>query len=198
MQTRGVPEPTTAEVTAYLDVTTGAPDGGVDVIFIPGTRFSDPARITATMLSQDVAPVAVLTGGINPSTGRREAQDHYRLLVDQGISPDRLIVEDRSTNTLENATLSLPLLRSRVGAVRTVLAVAKWMHSRRVLMTLKANWPSGIRYYAHTYAPRGVTQTNWADGPAADTVTHNWDCIPRYLKAGHLAEIVRDDQGGYI
>jgi hypothetical protein len=190
-------EPAPAEITAYLDVTTGTPEG-VDVIFIPGTRIAEPAQIAATMLDHDVASVAVLTGGINPRTGRREARDHYHLLVEHGISPDRLVVEDESTNTLENVTMSLPLLQSHIGQFSTVLAITKWMHSRRVLMTLKANRPSGIRYYANTYAPQGVTRTNWADGPAAETVTHNWECIPRYLETGHLAEIALDEHGAYI
>jgi hypothetical protein len=57
-------EPAPAEITAYLDVTTGTPEG-VDVIFIPGTRIAEPAQIAATMLDHDVASVAVLTGGIN-------------------------------------------------------------------------------------------------------------------------------------
>lgn len=181
-----------AEIAAYLDVTTEVPPGGVDVLFIPGTRHTEPARIAARMLDQQVAPIAVLTGGINHVTGMRESREHYRLLLEHGIAADRLIIEDQSTNTLENVTLSLPLLRERSTRINSVLAICKWMHSRRVLMTLKRNWPPGIRYYAETYAPHGVTPTNWHSNPAASTVTHNWDCIPRYLAAGHLAELTPD------
>lgn len=187
-------EPTVAEITDYLDATTGIPAAGADVIFVPGTRHTEPALITAELLARDVAPVAVLTG-VNPHTGLPEAREHHRILVEQGIDPARLIVEDRSTNTLENAVLSLPLLQARVGDFRTVLAITKWMHSRRVLMTLKANWPAGLRFHAHTYAPWGVTPDNWADGAGAEPVRHNWTCIPRYLAAGHLTEIVRDGDG---
>ena len=58
------------------------------------------------------------------------------------------------------------------------------MHSRRALMTLKRQLPSGIRYYAHTYAPENVTRENWYLKSALDgaNVLKNWEAIPRYLE----------------
>lgn len=185
------------EAADYLDASTTDPVDGVDVIFVPGTRLPDPARIAADLLTRRVAPLAVLTGGVNRASGQVEAREHYRLMHELGIPAEQLIVEDRSTNTLENVTMAWPLLRERCAEVTSVLAVAKWMHSRRVLMTLKRNWPSGIRYYARTYAPNGVGRENWLDTPAASTVWHNWDCIPRYVAAGHLSEITLDN-GAYV
>lgn len=186
-----------AEIAAYLDATTRVPDGGVDLIFVPGTRLVEPALIAANMLRAHVAPVAVLTGGVNERTGLGEAEEHCRVITKWGIPGDRLIVEDQSTNTLENARLSLPLVLSRCGKPLRVLAIAKWMHSRRVLMTLKRNWPPGIRYYAFTYVPDGVTQSNWFDGPSSADVLRNWEAIPTYMAAGHLAEITRHG-GAYV
>lgn len=186
-----------AEVADYLDASTPEPVGGVDVIFVPGTRLPDPARIAADLLARRVGRLAVLTGGINRATGQCEAQEHHRLMLELGVSAERLIVEDRSTNTLENVTMAWPLVRERCPEVTTVLAVAKWMHSRRVLMTLKRNWPPGIRYYARTYAPDGVDRENWLDSSAASTVWHNWESIPRYVSAGHLSEVTLDG-GAYV
>lgn len=185
------------EVADYLDASTPEPTAGVDVIFLPGTRLPDPARIAADLLARRAASLVVLTGGINKSSGRGEAQEHYRLMRELGVLDEQLIVEDRSTNTLENVTMAWPLVHERCADVTSVLAVAKWMHSRRVLMTLKRNWPSGIRYYARTYAPNGVDRESWLNSSAASTVWHNWECIPSYVAAGHLSEITLHD-GAYV
>lgn len=181
------------DIAEYLDASTPVPELGVDVIFVPGTRLSEPARLAADLLARQIAPIAVLTGGINRVSGLGESREHYRLMRDMGIGDDRLIVEDRSSNTLENVTMALPLVQARCPRITRVLAVTKWMHSRRVLMTLKRNWPEGIRYYAQSYAPDGVTKQNWMTSTSAGVVRHNWDCIPEYVAAGHLEEIIFDD-----
>lgn len=106
-------------------------------------------------------------------------------------------MEERSSNTLENVRMALPLVQARCPRIGSVLAVAKWMHSRRVLMTLKQNWPAGIRYYAQTYAPDGVGREDWTASPSADVVWRNWECIPAYVAAGHLSEL-RLDGDAYI
>lgn len=56
------------------------PPDGVDVIFIPGTRLQEPARLAADLLARRLAPFAVLTGGINRVSGKCEAREHYRLM----------------------------------------------------------------------------------------------------------------------
>lgn len=184
-----------ARITAYLDATTPLPTRA-DLLFVFGSRFKTPAQLAADLYARQLAPLIVLTGGENRYTGVNEAEAHYALLVEAGVPEDRLILENRSTNTLENVTFALRLIEQKVSlsSLGSVLAVCKWMHSRRALMTLKRHFPSGIRYYARTYTPENVTRENWHLNPraASANVLKHWERIPDYLAWGHIAEITRD------
>lgn len=194
--------PSREHIAEYLDATTEAPEQA-DLIFVPGTRLREPAPIAATLLAKDVAPLVLATGGINKLTGANEADALRSALLDLGVSPHKILVEDRSTNTLENVLYGWELARSRLSGrpITDVVAVCKWMHSRRVLMTLKAHLPPGVRYYACTYAPEGVTRDVWTergDRPSqATAVLANWNNLPTYLANGDIQEIVRLNDGGW-
>lgn len=194
--------PSRERVAEYLDATTGVPRQA-DLIFVPGTRLRDPATIAARLLTENVAPLVLVTGGINQVTGANEAAALRRDLLSRGISPDSVIVEDMSTNTLENVVHGWDVAASRFTdrPLTSVVAVCKWMHSRRVLMTLKAHLPADVRYYACTYAPEGVTRKAWIrDGEVSSqtaAVIGNWRDLPAYLAKGDICEIERLPDGGW-
>lgn len=190
-------------IAAYLDATTNPPEQA-DLVFVPGTRLPDPARIVAELVADGVAPLVLVTGGINRLTGANEAAALRSELVSLGVPHGRILVEDRSTNTLENVVNGWEVTAGWFGAhqITSVVAVCKWMHSRRVLMTLKAHFPAGIRYYARTYAPQGVTRAAWVQqgniaSQAAD-VMGNWKNIPVYLDQGDIQEIIRCRDGSWM
>jgi len=182
-------------ITTYLDATTPLPERAV-LIFVFGSRQTTPAQLAAELYAQQIAPLIVLTGGINRLLGFNEAEAHHAILIEAGIPAERIVLENRSTNTYENVTFALPLIAQKLplDSIHSVLAVCKWAHSRRALMTLKRQLAHGVRYYAHTYAPENITRENWPLNSRADgaNVLKNWDNIPRYLEAGHLEEIIRD------
>jgi hypothetical protein len=184
-----------ARITAYLDATTPLP-ARADLIFVFGSRWLTPAQIAIELYYQGRAPYVMLTGGENRYTGHNEANLHYALLTDSGVPAENVIVENRSTNTLENVTLAIPLIERKleVSSLHSVLAVCKWMHSKRALMTLKRHFPRGVRYYAYTYEPNGVTRENWYLNPRAESanVLKHWEGIPQYLERQHIEEIIRD------
>lgn len=182
-------------ITSYLDATMPLPERA-DLIFAFGSRMTTAAEISAQLYHEKYAPLIVITGGENRYTGHNEADLFLEILMDAGVPRDSIIVENKSTNTLENVTFALPLIEEKlpVSSLQSVLAVCKWMHSRRALMTLKRHFPRGVRYYAHTYEPNGMTRENWPLSPRAESsnVLKNWEGIPKYLAMGHLEEIVRE------
>ena len=108
---------------------------------------------------------------------------------------DAIVVEDRSTNTLENVVYAIPLIAERLplAGITRVLVVVKWFHSRRAVMTLKRHMPAGVRYYPVTYEPPGLERGRWRhDDDARATLLGNWGAISRYLARGHLSEIAAD------
>ena len=187
-----------ARITSYLDASTPLPEQA-DLLFVFGSRLPTAAERAAQLYHDKRAPLIVITGGNNRYTGHNEADLFLDVLTHSGVPRKRIIVENQSTNTLENVVLALPLIEQKqpVSSFHSVLAVCKWMHSRRALMTLKRHFPRGVRYYAHTYEPNGITRENWHLEPraASANVLKNWEAIPKYLALEHIEEIVRDGDG---
>jgi uncharacterized SAM-binding protein YcdF (DUF218 family) len=171
-----------------------APPGQADLAFVFGTRHPEPANIAAGLYGRGLVRYIVLTGG-QSRAGVHEALAHLVILLDRGVPRQRVLVEQSSTNTLENVTLALPLIADEVELerIRAVVVVAKWYHCRRAVMTLKAHLPPGIRYYTRTYEPDVVRRADWhLDPEAARRVLKEWRNIPRYLARGDIAEVHRD------
>lgn len=180
-------------VAAYLDA--HAAPVAADLALVFGTRLPDPARVALDLYARRLAPLIALTGGINRIDGLPEAHRHRDILIAGGVPLDAIVVEDRSTNTLENVVYALPLIAERLplAGIARVLVVAKWFHSRRAVMTLKRHMPAGVRYYPVTYEPPGLERGRWQyDDAARATILKNWDAISRYLARGHLSEIAAD------
>ena len=181
-------------ITNYLDVTTPLPHKA-DLIFVFGTRFPEPAYRAAELFKSGISNLIILTGGINRVNGVKEAQAHQSILCEAGVPKNCIICETESTNTLENVTFALHKinLQLNISCLTHILIIAKWMHSRRALMTLKRHLPTGIHYSVVTYEVEGIGRSNWhlLDENHVRTVLKNWECIPLYLEWGHLAEVER-------
>jgi uncharacterized SAM-binding protein YcdF (DUF218 family) len=170
-----------------------APPAQADLAFVFGTRHPDPAHVAGHLLRQGTVRWVVLTGG-KSRYGVEEAITHRAILLQQGAAEEQIVVESASTNTLENVVLALPLIAEQIGweQVRAGVAVTKWYHCRRAVMTLKRHTPAGVRYYAVTYEPDGVPRQGWhLDPEARRRVLKEWQCIPRYLSQGDVAELHR-------
>jgi uncharacterized SAM-binding protein YcdF (DUF218 family) len=164
-----------------------------DLAFIFGTRLRHPADLAIQLYQRGLVPSITVTGGVNRLTGQIEAHLHRDILLNAGIPPDRIIVEDESTNTLENVLFALPKVAAvlDITTVRSTLVIAKWYHARRAIMTLKRHLPAGIRYLPVTYEPAGITRATWHQSDEGIRhVVGDWQAIADYLARGHLAEII--------
>lgn len=186
-------------VTQDLDVRTAFPEH-VDLVFVFGTRHPEPAYTAPALIKRRVGDIAVLTGGTDRATGADETSAHLEIMLRRGVPQERVIVEDASTNTLENVTVALPRIGARVDLEKlgAVGVVTKWHHCRRAMMTPKSQLPAGIRYIAVTYEPEGIARSNWWRGEReCRRVLKERDRIPRYPLSGHVAEIA-EDNGAFV
>jgi uncharacterized SAM-binding protein YcdF (DUF218 family) len=170
-----------------------APPTRADLAFVFGTRHPDPAHIAGRLLRQGIVRYVVLTGG-KSRYGIEEAITHQAILVQEGAAPEKILMETASTNTLENVVFVLPLIAAQIGwkHIRAVVAVTKWYHCRRAVMTLRRHVPAEVRYYTATYEPAGVPRVGWhLSSEARRRVLKEWDSIPRYLAQGNIAEVHR-------
>lgn len=105
---------------------------------LPDGRLSDVVaeRVAAgvALFHAGVAPLVLLTGGRGPFAGPGipEAEAMARAAREGGVPEAALVLELRSTNTSENASLSAPLLRAR--GVRRVIVVSQPFHLRRACL----------------------------------------------------------------
>ena len=187
------------QITRQLDVVTELPST-IDVLFVFGTRLAEPALIVADLVNRGVARYVVLTGGKNRGSGMNEAEAHLAILLGENVPRDRIVLENESTNTLQNVTYAVPKLLERIGqhSILSIGVVAKWHHCRRAMMTLKRHLPMRVKFFAVTYEPEGVARSNWwqtAEG--RKRVLEERDCIPRYLAKGDIEDIHESD-GAYV
>lgn len=84
----------------------------------------------------------VFTGGIASLTpdGPTEADAARRFFAEMGIPPDRLVVEDQSRDTAENARFTKALIAPKPGE-RWLLVTSAWHMPRSVGTFRAAGWP---------------------------------------------------------
>jgi len=78
----------------------------------------------------------IVAGGQGANEWITEAEAMKRVLLQKGISPDRIILEDRSTSTLENLEFSKALLAEN-GLSSSVVIISEGYHMYRALSIAK-------------------------------------------------------------
>jgi uncharacterized SAM-binding protein YcdF (DUF218 family) len=132
------------------------PDAPADCVLVLGAGLhgETPSLTLASRLDAALrylnrypdVPV-VVSGGQGPGESISEAEAMYRWLAGRGIDPDRIIREDRSTNTTQNVQNSIPLMPERT---RTVAVVTNEFHLFRARRLLRASGLTPIAVSAPT------------------------------------------------
>ena len=76
----------------------------------PSGALDQRIRAAAAYLEANPGTLCIASGGQGEDEGISEAQCIYENLVELGIDPGRILMEDKSTSTVENIQNSLPLL----------------------------------------------------------------------------------------
>ncbi len=109
-----------------------------------GVRGTEPSQMLRLRLDaaekhlkENPDMKAVLSGGQGPGEDITEAQCMYNELIKRGISPDRLFMEDRSTNTRENIAFSSEIIEKE-GLSENLAVVSNNFHLYRASLSVKA------------------------------------------------------------
>lgn len=108
----------------------------------PSVALQTRINAAAAYLTAHPDVPAVLSGGQGPGEAITEAQAMFNALTAQGIDPERLILEEASTNTRENLENSLALLGE--AAQGTVAVVTNDFHMARVRLLLTDCGPEQV------------------------------------------------------
>jgi len=131
--------------------------------------------------------------GLLIASGTSEAEGALPLLLSFGIAEDRLVMEDKSRNTWENAMFTRDLLDPRPG--QTWLLVTSAYHMPRAMGVFRAAGWEGVAAYPVDYRTRGwQDQNRWFSGVSQglrrfDIATREWIGLLAYWATGRSAAL---------
>lgn len=166
--------------------------GKADLAIVFGNRHQETLEKVFQLYQEGLVPKILISGGINKITGQNEAEQMGNNLVAKGVKKEDLILENKSTNTLENVLFSKKIIEQAVGfyKIKKIIAVVKHYHSRRTLMTLKKHFPKTVELIPVTYDIYGFTKNNWYQSDIGKKkVLTEWEKIPEYLSKGDIEEL---------
>lgn len=116
-----------------------------DLIFVLGSNDVRVAEYAAELFRRKLAPLILFSGGMGRFTGGwsvSEAELFAAAAVKAGVPEDKILIENKSSNTGENVRFSREVLkRAGLPAPASVIALQKPYMERRTLATLQAQWP---------------------------------------------------------
>jgi uncharacterized SAM-binding protein YcdF (DUF218 family) len=116
-----------------------------DVILVLCSHDTAVAARGAQLWLEGWAPHLVFSGGLGAITRRLwsepEADQFARIAIDMGVPADRVIIENRSTNTGENVRFTRSLLEARGIDPSRLILVQKPYMERRAYATFHKMWP---------------------------------------------------------
>lgn len=116
-----------------------------DVIIGFGSNDITIAERAIDLFEKDYAPYLLFSGGLGKGTEgvwtRSEADTFHDIAVKRGVADDKVLVENKSTNTGENIRFTKELLEKEGIAVQTAIIVHQPNMGRRIYAALRKQWP---------------------------------------------------------
>jgi uncharacterized SAM-binding protein YcdF (DUF218 family) len=116
-----------------------------DVIVVLCSHDTVVAERGAELLLEGWAPLLVFSGGLGVITRHLwqdpEAERFARIAAEMGVPQDRILIENRSTNTGENVLFTRRLLADRGIDPDSLILVQKPYMERRTFATFNKVWP---------------------------------------------------------
>lgn len=129
---------------------------------VPGIFLTKRINAAYDYLTENPGSKAVLSGGRGNGEDISEGRCMFNTLTDKGIDPERLIIEDTSSSTLENFRKSLEILESRGVKIDEITVVTNDYHEYRASGFAKKCGLTAYSYPAKTpwngYLPFAVRE----------------------------------------
>lgn len=162
-----------------------------DLLFVFGTREDVACRVdeAARLWCEGLFRWSIVSGGVTPGSSLSECAILRDAMIARGIPAEKILSEDRATNTGENVIFSLPVIDAALGRknVRSVICLGNTWTARRYAMTLERHWPEVEKMMVTVdsfAAPRALWHT---DPEFSRRVLSEWDKIEPYMAKGFIA-----------
>lgn len=169
-----------------------------DLLFIFGTSTIDGEvlKSVARDCQQGHFPkvmVTGLSGRLYSETGKPVAHIMRDELIARGVPSDLILVQDRSTNTLEDVAFSLDVLEQHSISPESIAFLCKGHHSGRCLRTLRKFFPSQTLspvIYVTEYEGVKVSKADWYQHEVSrGRVYGEYLRIIEYTRRGDIANL---------
>ena len=116
-----------------------------DAILVLCSHDKVVARRGAQLFLEGWAPLLIFAGGLGAITkhlwSEPEADQFAKIAVDMGVPRERILIENKSTNTGENVLFTKQLLAARQLDPHSFIVVQKPYMERRSYATFRKVWP---------------------------------------------------------
>jgi uncharacterized SAM-binding protein YcdF (DUF218 family) len=115
-----------------------------DAIIALGSHDIRVGEYAARLLLDGWAPLLVVSGGIGRLTEKwpkAEAELFAEAAIKKGVPKEKILVENKSTNSQENILFTKALLDEKGISIKRVILVQKPYMERRAYATFKKQWP---------------------------------------------------------
>jgi uncharacterized SAM-binding protein YcdF (DUF218 family) len=134
------------------------------LVFGTGMEWKARARWTAArqLFERGLVRHVIVSGGVNvKGTDLTEAEWFHQNLVKEGLPADRILLENRASNTAQNAEFALPILNEH--EFTSIILVMSDFEGLRAHLTAKKAWSgSGLQIYNyHAPSPGHWTGSWW-------------------------------------
>ena len=125
----------------------------------PSSMLSDRIQAAYSYLTAHPNVICIVSGGKADAVNLSEAECMYNELVEMGIDPTRILMEDRATSTVEYFQFSLALIEEETGARPEKLGVlSSEFHLFRARMFAREEGITPIAIPAKTSDSAGFVQ----------------------------------------
>ena len=168
-----------------------------DVIVGFGCYDEDIPKRCAELYKEGYAPFVAFSGGLGRNTSgiwtKSEAERFAAIAVTEGVPEERIILENRSTNSAENLLFTPKVLAEQGIRAEKIIAVHKPYMERRLWAAMQVYWPDVQAVYtspqvtleehiAHAEAigmtERGVIETVVGDIQRMELYAHKGYQVP--------------------
>ena len=169
-----------------------------DLLFIFGTSTIDGEILesVARDCQQGRFPKVIVTGlsgRLYSETGKPVAHMIRDELIARGVPSDIILVQDKSTNTLEDVAFSLDVLEKHSISPESIAFLCKAHHSGRCLRTLRKFFPSQTLLpvpYIAAYDGIKVAEEDWYQHEVSrGRVYGEYLRIIEYTRRGDIADL---------
>lgn len=120
-----------------------------DFIFVLGSNDTRVAKYAAELFLKGCAELLIFSGGLGRITKetftQTESETFAKIAIKMGVPREKIIIENKSTNTGENILFTRKLLEDKKIDYKSFILVQKPYMERRTFATFKKQWP-GVKF----------------------------------------------------